>query len=378
MTLQGKGFFTLHLSNCEGGNPAAILSKAHAAGLSHILIRIADGTTAWSEPSTETDADAVIVQALHLAGIDVWGWHTPSGKDPDAEAALVTSQVQALHLDGLVVDAGEEFQRPGMDTVARRFMSTLRASLKMPIGLSSFRFPQFHPHFPWSTFLEFSDLHLPKVYWEQDHNAGEQLRESKRQCDALPNARPCIPTGGIYRAPGWAPSTTEIADFLQTAKALNLPGVNFFSWDSCSNTLPYLWNTIAGFSWPQASMHDSLPVADTLPAPETHSDASQDAFTLAYMGALNSRQAGQMIHFYDPQAIQVWADQILRGLAEIQTVFSTFFSKLPAGLNFTLSQARNENDQYLLTWQVGTLSGESTLVIKGGKIALEYTILLGQ
>ena len=35
---------------------------------------------------------------------------------------------------------------------------------------------------------------MPQVYWEQSHNAGDQLRESKKECDALPNAKPFIAT----------------------------------------------------------------------------------------------------------------------------------------------------------------------------------------
>ena len=42
MTLQGKGFFTFNLPECEGGDPAAIVAAALAAGLSHVIIKIAD------------------------------------------------------------------------------------------------------------------------------------------------------------------------------------------------------------------------------------------------------------------------------------------------------------------------------------------------
>ncbi len=45
---------------------------------------------------------------------------------------------------------------------------------------------------------------------------------------ALPNARPYIPTGAAYATSGWSPTAAEIIDFLNTAKALGLPAVNFY------------------------------------------------------------------------------------------------------------------------------------------------------
>src|SRR5512137_2460981 len=141
---------------------------------------------------------APVVQALRLNGFATWGWQTVHGNQPLAEADLAIARTQALGLDGLVVNTGEEYERPGMDKSARLFMAAVRAALAVPIALSSYRFPNYHPEIPWATFLEFCDLHMPRVTWEQAQNAAEQLRESIRQCDALPNARPYVPTGATY------------------------------------------------------------------------------------------------------------------------------------------------------------------------------------
>jgi hypothetical protein len=374
MTLQGKGFFTFNLLECEGGEPASILAEAQAAGLSHLIVKIADGVNASDIDASGVDFTTPVVLALRAAGIAVWGWHQIHGDNPEGEAAIAIERTQALGLDGYVVNAEDEYQRPGMASAARQFMSTVREALKIPIALSSYRFPNYHPELPWSTFLEFCDLHMPQVYWEQAYNAGAQLRESKRQCDALPNARLYIPTGVTYGTSSWNPTAEEINDFLNTAKALGLPAVNFHDWGYCRKNLPLLWTTIASFAWPAASqVNPSAPTP--ISTPETPTIAPPDAFLAQFLAALNSRQAAQASALYDPAAIQVWADQILPGAAGIQAGYDAFFTNLPAGTVFSLSKAQVVDDVRLASWKAGSLTGETTLVLKNGKIVLDYTFI---
>jgi len=74
MILQGKGFFTFILPECEGGKPADILSAAQAVCLSHVLVKIADGVTSFGV-NYSGDFTAPIVQALRGSGIAVRSWH---------------------------------------------------------------------------------------------------------------------------------------------------------------------------------------------------------------------------------------------------------------------------------------------------------------
>ena len=366
MTLQGKGFFTLLLPECEDGDPAAIAAAALAANLSHVIVKIADGEKAFGIDAAGIDFTAPVVQALRLAGIAVWGWQDVRGDNPMDEAAIAITRARTLGLDGYVVHAEDEYQPPGMAEAACQFMSEVRSALAIPIGFSSYRFPKFHPELPWSTFLEFCDLHMPQVTWESAHDAGAQLRESKRQCDALPNARPFIPTGAVYAASGWSPTGEEINDFLNTAQALGLPAVNFFNWDSCRQKLAPLWGIIASFAWPVPAPIPTQAIPPNPPA---------DNFPVQFLAALNSRQAAQACALYDPAAIQVRADQILRGAAAIQNGFHAFFEGLQADTIFSLSQAHVEADSCLLSWKAGLLSGETTLVLRNGRIILDYTFI---
>jgi hypothetical protein len=366
MILQGKGFFITNISDCEGGEPTSILAAALEAGLSHVIVQIADGERAFGVDASGHDFTAPVVQGLRSAGIAVWGWHSIHGINPNAEATTAIERVHSLGLDGYVVKADDEFKRPRMAITAHQFMTTIRAALEVPIALDSYRFPHYHSQFPWSKFLEFCDLHMPQVTWEGAHNAGEQLRESKRQCDALPHAKPYIPTGATYAIPGWSPTVEEINDFLNTAEALGILGINFFNWEQCRNSLPLVWETIATFNWPAEPLTNS-PVSILTTKPES--------FLPQFLAALNSQQADLVTALYDQDATQVWADRVLHSAAAIHSGYEVFFGTLPAGTVFNLSHAQLEEDQYRFSWNAGSISGETTLVLKNGRIILDYTFI---
>jgi hypothetical protein len=366
MTLEGKGFFTDLLPECEDGDPISILAAAQASGLSHLIVKIADGGEAFGMSASGIDLTARVIRVLRAAGIAAWGWHSIHGLDPSAEASIAIERAQALGLDGYVVKVENEYQNPGMEAAARQFMKSVRYALTIPIALSSHRFPKYHPELPWSTFLEFSDLHMPLITWEFTHEAGAQLRESRRQCDALPNARPFIPTGAAYAEPGWSPSAVEILDFLTTAQDLGLPAINFFCWDTCRKELPLLWTAISDFTWPVPVSTPNQAISSLPPV---------DAFLVKFAATLNSHQAEEVGALFDPSAVQVWADQIRNGAAAIQSGYRAFFDNLPATTIFILSQALADNDWRLLSWRAGSIKGETTLVLKAGKIILDYTFL---
>jgi hypothetical protein len=374
MTLQGKGFFTYNLLDCEGGQADSILAEARLAGLSHVIIRIADGANALGMDDSGADLTAPVVRALRLNGFAAWGWQTVHGSQPSAEAEIAIARTQALGLDGLVVHTGDGYERPGMAGAARLYMAAVRQALAVPVALSSYRFPNYHPEIPWATFLEFCDLHMPRVFWEQAQNAAEQLHESVRQCDALPNARPCVPTGPAYATPGWSPSVEEINEFLNTARDLGLPAVNFFHWDACRQSLPSLWTAVASFDWSAPAL-DTSRAAARMPVQDAPAIALLDDFLVEFLAALNSRQAAQISALYDPAATQVWAEDIHQDAAAIRRSYEEFFASLPAGSTFTISHAQVKDNQRLFSWKAGSRRGETSLVLKGGKIILEHTFI---
>jgi hypothetical protein len=406
MDLQGKGFFIAQPFECEGGNPSAILLAAQAAGLSHVLVKIAEGTQASGLDPAGRDINVPLVQALHVAGIAVWGWHALSGDNPADEAALAVRRVHELALDGYVLCAGAAYEQPGREQAARAFMAEVRAKLSnVPLALSTYRFPNFHPGLPWATFLENCDAVMPQVYWEAAHNSGAQLIESLRQYRALPNARPCFPTGAVYGTPdGWAPTHEDMYDFLATAIELGVEAVNFFSWDACRNHLPQLWDLIAAFDWPAKKPeavhhpHAQPPTATPsqewdyppagggqLVAPASQADAIKarvssqpvgpDAFTTKYLNSLKSYQAAKVSALYAEDAIHVRGDKVLNGAQVIRSGYSAFFYGLPSGATFDLLGVEVRGDVRYLAWKAGPLTAYESIVLRDGVIILEYTYI---
>ena len=79
-------------------------------------------------------------------------------------------------------------------------MDALRSSLpELPMALSSYRFPGYHPQLPWREFLEHYDYNMPQVYWMKAHNPADQLERSVNELTAKKPSLPVIPTGAAFR-----------------------------------------------------------------------------------------------------------------------------------------------------------------------------------
>jgi len=244
--LTGKGFFTWKIPYCEGGNVQAIAGEAQAAGLTHVLIKVANGIYRYNAASDLPG----LVAALHAVGIQAWGWQYIFGQSPALEAGVASRQAVDLGLDGFVVNAEMEFKAPGMSGPAITYMTLLRRALPyLPLALSSYRYPSLHREFPFHEFLTFCDFAMPQVYWEQAHNPGAQLERCLGEYQSLKPDMPVVPTGAAYKWNGWAATPGDVAEFLAQAKIL-VQGCNFWEWWFARQRLPELWPVIAEFAWP--------------------------------------------------------------------------------------------------------------------------------
>jgi hypothetical protein len=230
----------------EEGDAWRIADETVRAGFNHVLIKIAGGAYAYNdnEPTTK------LVELLRARGIFVWGWHYIYGDYPAQEAAIAARRVHELALDGYVIDAESEFKEEGKAVAAKAFMAKLRAGLSgVPIALSTYRFPSYHPAFPFAEFLAQCDYNMPQVYWMEATNAGEQLRQCVDEYRQIAPERPIIPTGAAFSERGWSAQPGEVIDFLDTARALGLSGANFWEWENCRRLLPGVWDVISRYSW---------------------------------------------------------------------------------------------------------------------------------
>jgi hypothetical protein len=245
MALEGKGFYMWKIHRCEGGDVSAIVQRAKDAGLSHILIKIADGSSAYN-----VDLAAALVEALKGVGIAAWGWQFVYGNEPFGEADIAVHRVKTLNLDGFVVNAEVDYK--SKHAQASAYMDSLCSRIPgVPVALSSFRYPNYHTTLPWTEFLSQCDYNMPQVYWLQASNPAQQTDRCIAQFQSVYPIRPIIVTGSAYEEWGWRPTTGQIQEFLGHAKEIGITAANFWSWDYAgSDTGRDLWDAIAGFDWP--------------------------------------------------------------------------------------------------------------------------------
>lgn len=361
MSLQGKGFFTWKLVNVEKGNPNAIVSLAKEANLTHVLVKIANGSLPYNiDSTTGVDYAMLVTQALHANGIQVWGWHYVYGDNPVSEANRAIQRIHQLRVDGFVIDAEAEYKRPGMREAAKRFMGMLRASLpNLPMALSTYRYPSYHPELPWREFLEACDYSMPQVYWMQAHNPEQQLQRCVREYQAMIPYRPIVPTGAAFREHGWQPTVSEVIEFLQTAQSLNLSAVNFWEWsDARSGRLPGVWEAIRDYPW------SGLPIVKDIAE--------------RYVAALNTRDINKMAELYAPMAVHVTSARTIQGIDAICAWYTTLFNQILPNATFTLTGFSGTGSSRHLTWtavssQGKVHNGNDTLGLSDGKIVYHYS-----
>ena len=216
------------IPNCERGDRAAIVARAKRAGLTHVLVKVADGCSFHQKNKASYQG---LVKMLKAAGIQAWVWQYVYGNRPSAEAIWGAHLAQECQADGFVIDAEQEYK--GKPSAAEQYARTLKDHLEgtMPIALSSYYLPEWHSTFPWAQFLKHCDLHMPQIYWYQ-RDPVWAVRESLRQC-ARYNV-PVFPTIGAYTTLYHRVGT--MARAVEEIQAQGLDGFNCWSWQHMGAT----------------------------------------------------------------------------------------------------------------------------------------------
>ena len=361
MPPKGKGFYIWKISACEQGNAAKIAYEAHRAGLSHVLIKIANGIYDYNYDSVaKKDLVAPLGEELSKYGISTWGWHYVFGDLPKDEAAAAIRQIRKTHLEGYVIDAESEYK--GKYTPCRIFMNELRNALPdFPIALSSFRYPKLHSDLPWTDFLSKSNLNMPQVYWEQAHNPGEQLARSYSEFQSINPIRPIVPTGAAYSAGGWSPTSVDVIEFLNKALTLGVSGANFWSWDYCRNKLPMLWDTISSFDWPSA--------------PNPEKDIIEE-----FVDGINTKSITKILSLYQSDAIHVTAKRTIQGLTALREWYTHEFSGSLKESQISIVDFELSDTHRKFTWKISSTEipykiGIDSFGLSGGKIIYHYSTM---
>ena len=358
--LTGKGMFVWRIQDCHNGSVSEITQKAVNAGYSHVLIKIANGIYSYNfDWDKKIDLVPPLVQALKRQGIQVWGWHYLFGDQPGQEAQKAISRIRQLGVDGYVIDAEGHYK--GKYNSAKTFMSQLRAEINdIPVALSSYRYPSYHSTLPWNEFLKKCDLNMPQVYWMQAHNPGAQLRMCVAQFQNLTYKPPIFPTGAAFTEWGWTPKPLEVKEFMDTAKAMKMKGVNFWEWKSLYHDLPAeIMRLIRDYDWGKK--------------PQPPQDVAE-----LYIQALNSHQADNVKALYKDQAVHITSERTVQGTNLIKSWYTTMFNELLPNATFNLAGFTGTGNIRHINWTASSSSGNvqngsDTIGLIDNKIAYHFT-----
>ena len=238
-------------------------------------------------------------------------------------------------------------------------MDRLRAAYpSLPMALCSYRFPSYHPQFPWTEFLSRCDLNMPQVYWLLAHNPAEQLTRSVNEFRSMTPHRPIFPVGSAYKGGSWEATPDDVVVFLDTAKSLNLNGASFWEWSNCRKYIPEVWNAIAGYTWSESSLLQDI--VDKL------------------FAALNDHNLDRLTNFYTPTAVHVNSARTVQGTPAIRAWYQSLFNQLLPEARFTLTSNTGTGSSRHLSWTATSSAGDvvdgnDTLALVEGKIAYHFT-----
>jgi len=267
----GKGVFIWQVWKLEGStidnvNYDAIVDAIVGAGLTHVYLKVADGTYPynvkwgnypwWSGGIIDDFAKELTVR-LHQALVLVFGWQYVYGARPLDEAKIAVDRSMELGLDGFSIDAEAEYKLPGSDGKAEIYIKELRQGLPdIPISLCSYRYPNVHPKLPYAPFLRRCDHINQQLYWVGSHNPVAQLDWSMKQYDdlmkgiGLRDPLPQTPVGSAYGTSTWRSTPADVQAFLKACMDRKLESASLWSMDWMRKNGLDLWSVMAGFDWP--------------------------------------------------------------------------------------------------------------------------------
>ena len=281
--ITGLTMFVWMIKEIFKGDLQKILARVQHLKITAIFLKVADGPGKYNlrpdDPENPKqwfdDLVEPFVKALQSAGVAVWGWGYIYGVNPEGEAERAAERVKTLNLAGWVIDAEMEYKNH--PAWAMRYMARLRQLLPdTKIGLSSYRFPDLHPEFPWSEFMNRVDFYMPQVYWQSSRLPAAQLTICVREYRDLEKKlglpeKPIYPIGAAYHENGWQPTGAEMQEFFQKVIEMGLQAASWWEWGCAFRAIPELESEFEKMIWPGAVIP---PIVDpiVIPVPLTLED----------------------------------------------------------------------------------------------------------
>ena len=172
-----------------------------------------------------------------------------------------------------------------------------------PLGLASYRYPNYHPELPWKVFLggeDKVDFNAPQVYWLMQQNSMEQIDLTIQRTKAYEEMIGVkhVPIHPILCAfsdnpQEWKPKETSMIDAFEHARELGLPSVSWYEWKASHEI--NRWDVIRDYTdWEEALEPEP---DDTPYSAEDLDKARAEGYTMGWrdMGdAVNQRIFGDL------------------------------------------------------------------------------------
>jgi hypothetical protein len=220
----GRGMWIWYVSRSNGGNVSSIIATAHRYGITTVIVKAGDGSSAWSQFNHS------LVSSLHAAGIHVCAWQYVYGNYPLVEARIGAAASHA-GADCLVIDAESEYE--GKYISAQTYMTDLRTLVgaNYPVALASFPYVDYHPSFPYSVFLGPSgaQYNTPQMYWKDIGTSVDSVYAHTYAYNRV-FGRPLAPLGQVYNNP----PSQQIIRFRALSRTYGFAGASWWDWQEAT------------------------------------------------------------------------------------------------------------------------------------------------
>lgn len=250
--LAGKGMWLWQFNRTEKGDADAIVTKADAAGLSQLWVRVGDSQDGFYAADVLND----LVPKAHAHGISVIGWGFPYLYDPQSDArwtgdALGWRGPHGERLDGFSADL--ETGSEGVMVTERRLQVYLgqvdAASPDRPVIATVFRpTDRLWTSYPYQAIAPYVDGFAPMVYW----GCTEPGAAAAQAISRLAALRPVHVIGQAYNMGDEggrrvSPSGDETWRVLDVSHSGGAVGASFWDWQEMSQEQ---WAAMAEYRWP--------------------------------------------------------------------------------------------------------------------------------
>ena len=117
--LTGKGIYVWRIKDCEDGVVDNVVTMCVNAGFSHVIIKIADGTSGYNYTQEDGDMAKALADALKAVGIEPWGYQfVYSNLNSGDQATIAARRVRETGVQGFVINAESSYE--GYPTQAQR------------------------------------------------------------------------------------------------------------------------------------------------------------------------------------------------------------------------------------------------------------------